>query len=197
MKRIKKILASLMVVVMVLTAAPLSGFVGMELNLDWLDFNTKASAASYSGTCGNNLTWSLDTTTGELVISGEGEMTSSDIPWYSYRSSIKKVTIEDGVTSIGDSAFIGCISLTSITIPDSVTSIGSEAFYYCTNLTSITIPDSVTSIGDYAFYECRSLTSITIPDSVIIIGSDAFLDCTSLASITIPDSVIFIGSEAF
>ena len=68
------------------------------------------------------------------------------------------------VTSIGQSAFWYCSSLTSIDIPNSVTEIGYYAFGYCTSLTSIDIPNSVTSIGDYAFYGCSSLTSITVQD---------------------------------
>ena len=64
------------------------------------------------------------------------------------------VDIPDGVTSIGDEAFLGRDSLTSITIPDGVTSIGDRAFLGCVSLTSITIPDGVTSIGDGAFYWC-------------------------------------------
>ncbi len=206
MKTFKRFFASLMVAVMVLTAAPLSGFVGMELNLDWLsfdwlDFNTKASAATYNGTCGENLTWTLDTSTGELIISGEGEMTDyssySSVPWYSYRSSIEKVTIGNGVTSIGNYAFYYCTNLTSITIPYSVTSIGDDAFSYCTSLTSITIGNGVTSIGSYVFEGCTSLTSITIPESVTSIGNGAFYICSSLTSITIPDSVTSIGANAF
>jgi hypothetical protein len=51
------------------------------------------------------------------------------------------------VTSIGDSAFLVCTSLTDVTIPNSVTSIGKEAFESCMSLTSVTIPDSVVSIG--------------------------------------------------
>ncbi|MGM9599566.1 MAG: leucine-rich repeat protein, partial [Faecousia sp.] len=159
-----------------------------------------AGAASYSGTCGGNLTWTLDTGTGELVISGTGVMNdygSHTTPWDSYRSSIKSITIGNGVTSIGNSAFYKCTGLTSITIPDSVTSIGTWAFAYCTGLTSITIPDSVTSIGNGAFAYCTGLTSITIPDSVTSIGNYAFCKCTGLTSITIPDSVTSIGDEAF
>ena len=101
------------------------------------------------------------------------------------------------VTSIGESAFKNCTSLTSVTIGNSVTSIGNEAFYGCTSLTSVTVPDSVTSIGDYAFCNCTSLTSVTIPDSVTSIGYSAFRGCTSLTSVTIPDSVTSIGDAAF
>ena len=82
--------------------------------------------------------------------------------------------IPDSVTSIGDSAFRGCTSLTSVTIPDSVISIGGGAFSRCTSLTSINIPDGVTSIGGGTFSECTSLTDITIPDSVTSIDSYAF-----------------------
>ena len=101
------------------------------------------------------------------------------------------------VTSIGDEAFLYCLSLTSITIPNSVTSIGNYAFSYCSSLTSITIPNSVTSIGDYAFANCSSLTSISIPNSVTSIGNEAFYHCSSLTSITIPNSVTSIGNYAF
>ena len=68
----------------------------------------------------------------------------------------------DGVKIIDDSAFDGCISLTSIIIPDGVTSIGSSAFSGCTNLMSITIPDSVTDIGNYVFEDCTNLTAINV-----------------------------------
>ena len=114
-----------------------------------------------------------------------------------YRGNKKDVVIPDGVTSIGDSAFSDCNSLTSITIPDSVGSIGDNAFYGCNSLTSITIPDSVTSIGDYIFENCRSLTSITIPDGVTSIGDYIFENCCSLTSMTIPDNVTSIGINAF
>ena len=166
-----------------------------------------ALADTYTGTTGD-CTYTLDTSDSTLVISGSGAMAdyspssyssaaSSSAPWYSYRSYVKTITIEDGVTSIGNYAFYKCTSLTSINIPESVTSIGSDAFYYCTSLTSITIPESVTSIGSYAFYYCTSLTSITIPESVTSIGSYAFRFCSSLTSITIPESVTSIGDYAF
>ena len=157
----------------------------------------KDSMSGKFGLHGDNLTWELDSE-GVLTISGKGEMdNSSDVPWDSYSDDIVNVVIEEGVTSIGDSAFESCESLTSITIPNGVTSIGNSAFSWCYDLTSITIPDSVTSIGDRAFAGCIVLTSITIPDSVTSIGDYTFFSCVSLTTITIPDSVTSIGDVAF
>ena len=117
--------------------------------------------------------------------------------WNTHTDKIKKVLIEDGVTSIGDFAFCGCLGLTSVTIPNSVTSIGEAAFYDCLCLTSVTIPNSVTSIGESAFHGCKRLTSITIPNSVTSIGEKDFEGCTGLTSVTIPNSVTSIGFSAF
>ena len=145
--------------------------------------------------------WRYDETTKTLYILGSGPMvdypTSINRPWYQYREEIQSVVIENGITSIGDSAFCECGSLTSVTIPNSVTSIGDVAFYECGSLTRVTIPDSVTSIGETAFWKCTALTSVTIPNRVATIGGRAFMECSSLTSITIPDSVTSIGFAAF
>ena len=165
-----------------------------------VDFS--AYAAVETGKCGTNVTYSLDTSTGVLTISGTGKMNDYSSgpyghgPFYN-NSYIKSIIIKNGVTSIGASAFYDCTSLISITIPDSVTSIGGFAFSGCTSLISITIPNSVKSIVDYAFYGCTSLTNITIPNSVTSISDYAFNDCTSLTSVTIPDSVTSIDDWTF
>ncbi len=116
---IKKAISVLLVAVMVFGAAPLAGFVGLELNI------IKASEEEEiptNGTCGKNLTWTLDTETGELVISGTGGMLDFSFvpfaPWHSYHLSKELETIVNGVTSIGDYAFVECNSLTSVTIPE-------------------------------------------------------------------------------
>ena len=156
----------------------------------------RASAATTSGSCGDNLNWTFENATGTLTITGRGKMDSGS-PWESLKSSIKKVVIGNGVTNIGRSAFYECSALTSVTIPDSVTSIDYCAFDCCYSLKSVTIPNSVTSIGIAGFDCCVSLTSLTIPNSVTSIGAWAFEGCESLTSLTIPDSVTVIDNGTF
>ena len=123
-----------------------------------------------------------------------GELGENSIP---NKGNAVEVKIGSSVTSIWDSAFLGCMNLTSVTIPDSVTNIGAYTFSGCSGLTTVTIPDSITYIGDSAFYGCSGLTIVTIPDGVTIIGDSAFYGCSGLTSVTIPDSITYIGYLAF
>ena len=173
------------------------------------------ASADANGTCGENLTWSYVETTKTLTISGTGEMTNyytySNVPWNSFKSSIKKIIIKSGVTSVGYYAFDGCSGLTSVTIPNSVTSIGSYAFCYCSGLTSITIPNSVTNIGEYAFDYCYGLTSVYITDleawcKIDFYGYDSnpvkyakhlFLNGEEIKDLVIPNNLTSIKNSAF
>ena len=200
-KGIKRILSAFLAAVMVVCAAPLSGFVGLDFDLGWLDFSMKSSAFDSSGSCGENVTYTFDEDSDLLTISGTGDMQNYSIsdssPFKDFRYYIKTIVINNGVTSIGDYVFYYCYNLTSITIPDSVTSIGDSSFSECEKLTSIIIPDSVTDIGTSAFILCRRLKSVIIPNSVISIGDSAFVFCSSLTSINIPDGVTSIGDDTF
>ena len=119
-----------------------------------------AAAEVYDGTCGDDLTYTLDTDTGVLTISGMGEMT--DNPWSTQKATIRTVILEDGVSSICNRAFYRCSNLTNVTLPDSLEIICSGAFSYCTGLTEIAVPESVTDIGQAAF-EGSKLVKLTIP----------------------------------
>lgn len=112
-------------------------------------------------------------------------------------SPVVNVVIPDSVTRIGDLAFSSCLRLKSIHIPDSVTYIGKEAFYNCVKLESIDIPDSVTTIGHQAFQHCEMLQSIVIPDSVTDLGTHVFSFCRSLKSAVLPSSLKMIGWSMF
>ena len=123
------------------------------------------------------------------------------------------ITIPEGVTRIGSSAFSGCSSLTGITISsiESWLNISYSDFYSHPNcsssnchlyigneeITSITIPEGVTSIGDYAFSNCSSLTSIMLPEGVTSIGNLAFYNCSNLTSIIIPEELTLVGYSVF
>ena len=116
--------------------------------------------AESSGSCGENIKWTLDDQ-GVLTFEGTGTMSNYDdgeSPWKG--PSVTTAVIGDGITKIGNYAFMDCTGLTSVTIPNSVTKIGEGAFYGCTGLTSVTIPASVTDIGFTAFYRCTGLEKI-------------------------------------
>ena len=176
-----------------------------------------------SGTCGENVTWTLDGE-GTLTISGTGIMKLQSPGMgitVNKQGSIKKAMIADGVTNVGSGAFKDCRNLKSVSIPDSVTCIEGMAFLNCMSLEDVKIPDnvtriegrafsgceilsnvvipkSVTFIGEYAFCNCRrAFTEITIPEGVTSIGESAFQGCTSLTSVTIPDAVTSIKKGTF
>ena len=99
----KKILIGLSTLLLLITL-----FVGMSLS-------AFAEDSTHSGTWGD-LTWTFDESTGELTISGTGDMEGfawydSTSAWHSYSSKIKAIVIEFGITSIGQYAFNGCESL--------------------------------------------------------------------------------------
>ena len=110
-------------------------------------------------------------------------------------SDFSEVEIGEGVTKIGNSAFIGS-AVKTVTISNTVTSIGSEAFWGCDKITDLIIPDSITSIGESAFDGCSSLTSVGLSESITFISDNLFCGC-SLTEITIPNSVTEIGKYAF
>ena len=170
--------------------------------------------ADDSGTCGTSLTYSYVESTHTLTISGTGAMTDfgyMETPWYGYRTDITNIVIEDGVTTIGEYAFIECEKLTTVTIHNNVTSIGKNAFLGCYSLKTVTIGSGVTSIGKSAFESCKSLTEITVSgenqyymsvDNVLFNNDGTLLikypeGITTATSYTIPNDVETIGDRAF
>ena len=160
-----------------------------------------------SGTCGDNLTWILDSD-GTMTISGSGAMADysgpSSQPWADQRSSINRVVIGDEVTSIGRNAFANCPGLKAVELPkngvletikyNAFSWLGASSESVSAGITEITIPKSVKTIETYAFEGCANLTTVTFaPDSELeTIGSMAFQN-TAISEISIPASVKKIG----
>ena len=143
------------------------------------------------GAVGNNLMWSLNTQTGTLTISGQGDMADyyNDYmngqggPWFQYRDIIKSIVIENGVTSIGNNAFLGIKGVKELRLPDSVLKIGNYAFAACTGLRRVNVGNGVQRIGYYAFQHCWNIYSLTLGNGVSEIDTGAFGDCRLLVEI--------------
>lgn len=159
-------------------------------------------APLYSGDCGDydsEVSWALYPD-GELRITGSGRMDymgREDSPWYPHRREITSLVVENGVTSIGDSAFYGLEKLETAELADSVTEIGGSAFSGCSSLADVELSDSLTVLPDRLFSSCTSLTSVQIPDRVTQMGSDMFRGCTALTSVVLPDGLAALPIRLF
>lgn len=171
-------------------------------------------AVKDSGSCGTNLTWTLYDNN-ELVIIGTGEMFDGyyygNAPWYNYRAIIKSVVINEGVTSVGNSAFQNCTALSSVELPDSLEYIGSNAFEECISLKSIELPAEIKSINSRVFNGC-AIESLHFKGSIndwlgMVFTSSpwGFLECVDslyisgelVENLVIPDGVTSIPDYAF
>lgn len=152
----------------------------------WLSLLLSVSAEVVTGTDGENITWTLDRETGVLTINGTGA-TTNDRPWQEYKSDVKEIIVEEGITELSSSAFYGMSMVHTIKLPTTLTAIGYSAFGNCTSLKTVNIPNGVTSLTS-TFYNCSSLENVEIPESVTSLGA-VFQGCTSLESVVIPESV--------
>lgn len=147
-----------------------------------------------------------------LKLVGFGEMKNMDLeeyydpeddmeyvrgPLYEYDDTIRRIDIDERITSIGNYAFYGCDLVEEIKLPDVVNKIGKHSFDSCSNLLDIKIPYGVLSIGEGAFEYCENLSDIIIPSSVVTIERYAFSNCDAFTSIIIPSSVVTMGESMF
>jgi len=165
-----------------------------------LCLSTFASAQTIYGECGDNLTYSLNTDTGHLSVSGRGKMWDwtvlSPSPWSDYKTTIRSVDIGYGVTTIGERAFELCRSLTEVSIPDTVTTIGGYAFQNADSLTTVKL-GRVETVHDSAFNDCDALTTVDLGSRVSIIHHAAFIDCGSLTKVIVPDTLRYLWNNVF
>lgn len=149
----------------------------------------------YTGTCGENATYSLDITTGQLTISGTGKVSLAPQLASPLLTCIENIVIENGITEIGARAFQRVAPLPAITLPETLLSIGDSAFYW-SSLQDIKLPEGLQTIGKGAFARCESLSSVSLPSTLQSIGDKAFLG-TNVKEIEIPVNMKTLGNDVF
>ena len=158
-----------------------------------------SSAASDANGEHGSLKWDYKKDGQTLTITGSGAMTAftgtEDIAWSSVASSVKKVVVGAGITSVGDYAFFGMSSLSEVQLPDGLVSIGKLSFAYTPALEGITLPESLTTIG-YGAFETSGIKAIALPANVKTISDRTFMYCDELETVT-GSGVESIGKEAF
>lgn len=172
-----------------------------------------ATVAAAGNQCGDNITWTLED--GVLTLSGSGDMWHYDfwyntVPWELDRSTITKVVVEEGITSLGTNAFVDCLYLTDVELPASLKVMGMNSFAGCERLLEFTVPVGLESFDCSAFANCTAMleykvaagnTHFTTEDGVLFSA-----DKTALWSYPIgrtddtyimPDTVTSVEAYAF
>ena len=184
MKKSLSIVLSLIIMISILSALP---------------FSAHADALT-QGKCGEDVYYLYDDMNHELNIYGYGEMDNyydeSESP-FAFNTDIETLTIDDGVSSIGDYAFYGCTGLTEIARPGDLRYIGENSFCYCTGLTDILITSGVNEVNFSAFAYCTGLKTVTIENGLTELKEFVFDGCTNLTRVEVPASVTEISEYTF
>ncbi|MBO6306552.1 MAG: leucine-rich repeat domain-containing protein [Paludibacteraceae bacterium] len=155
-------------------------------------------ATVYTGSVGPELTYTLDSGTGHLVIEGRGAMTSDELSNYPKREYVKTISFPEGLTSICANAFHGCYNLQSVVLPDSVTTVGAYAFQECTRMTRVDLGKGIKTIDTQAFIFCTALQRVRWSDCLESIGDMAFYNCTNIGdTVFFPKTFKTMGWGAF
>ena len=153
-----------------------------------------SSALDASGSLSDSVTYTFNSETGALTISGTGatddfNYSGDGTSPFLWSNEIKSVVIEDGVTRLGNNLLRGCSNLTSVTFGSSVKEIGKYAIAYCTAITELTLPDGLTTINDHAFNNDRKLETVYLGKSLEVAEDYAFYDCDKLTEISFPKTI--------
>ena len=128
---------------------------------------------------------------------GSGIYNLYENDYYSNSGHPVVLLINEGVETIGTSAFSSCKAFTSVSIPSTVSMINSFAFSDCENLNCALLLECVSEIRNHAFSDCKGLSEVTFGEKLKSIGIGAFSNCIGLTSITIPSGVLRIEEQAF
>ncbi len=111
--------------------------------------------------------------------------------------SITSVSLPSSVSHIGNKALFCCAELRHVSMQDGLTYIGDRAFEFCHNLSAISFPQTLIHIGERAFFACSNISDVVIPFGVKEIGKETFGACSNLVSISLPDTITHIEDNVF
>lgn len=156
----RKQISCLMAAAALLLTLALPGFAAETETTQPAETTVATQAPRPANACGENLTWAY--ADGVLTISGTGDMDdlSTGAPWDGYQSTIRKVVLSGGVTSVGARAFDGYTALTAVDFGGSLREIGESAFQGCTGLTEISLPATFRLFGPSCFEGSSNLTKV-------------------------------------
>ena len=170
----------------------------------WDNYFDITATDIYGGQCGDNITWLLTPSTGELKITGTGAMwdydnTTNIAPWRAHKDNIKLLTLSEGITHVGNQAFRELDKVEqTLTLPSTLVSIGDYAFvsFGTDGIGALTLPESLTTLGQIAFRR-NYFSEINISSNIVDIPRLAFAESYNITEITIPEGVQSIGDGAF
>lgn len=161
--------------------------------------NIKSVVTILEGECGANVRYELKSD-GTMWIVGTGACANYNRytkPFVSAEKLIKKVVVDEGVTTVGESMFGDCVWLEEVEIANTVTTVNAGAFSGCTALESVDFGTGLTTIGASAFYGCSSLEGVSFPNGLTTIGGSCFSGAGIGGALVIPNSVTSIANQAF
>lgn len=185
----KKILSLILVLLMLLTALPLT--VSAEENGEFTYKLLSDGTVAVTGYTGKEKELEIPE-----IIDGYTVTKIGKSAFYKIKT-LEKILIPSSVTVIKKFAFCDCVNLTEVNMNDGLKTIGRSAFSHCDKLKSVVIPDTAVALKKNVFYECKELEKVDLGEGVKTIDPSAFAKCTKLEKIAIPDSVVRVGKNAF
>lgn len=172
-----------------------NSFKGCRL-LESVDFGTgvKMIGGSSSGSTGSG---AFENCTSLTSIDLPRSVTTISASAFRGCTALERVSLSEGLETMGNHCFANCSSLTAISIPSTVTSLGASAFVGCRSLEKAVLGGGIQKMGNSVFKSCQAIEQVTIANGVAVISAEAFQDCTGLRELSVPGSVETIYYTAF
>ena len=164
----------------------------LEVGYGLLIDSSPFSGIRITGNCNDEISYELDLDTGEMTLTGTGNVPDYDLdspaPWNGFKTRIMLLGVSEGITSIGNDAFAGARNMAAFDLPESMNRIGDHAFSGCSSLTYVEMNSDV--IGTGAFENCTALEKlIFLGDAPASIGTSV-LSGAETAKVYVPSAAV-------